>query len=120
MMHRPAAIFKNMSENKKMKSVQYSKSSLPLTLKNEWVGKFLTVYFEKVRSKTNLNNAIQYGLFDKSQLQNTGVITDPTIDYAMFENIRFHDGMPRFLIDLFGFLVGDRHAVTAAFRLLRI
>ena len=46
-------------------------------------------------------------------------ITDPVIDIALFEKIRFKDGMPHILVDMFGLLTGDRSGIRKAFKLLK-
>ena len=46
-------------------------------------------------------------------------VTNPVIDIALFEKIRFQDGMPQILVDMFGLLTGDRQGVRKAFKLLK-
>lgn len=41
------------------------------------------------------------------------------IDISLFEKIRFQDGMPQILVDMFGLLTGDRQGVRRAFKLLK-
>ena len=59
---------------------------------------------------------MKYGDNDKSDLKQYAESHDPVIDTGLFEKIRFNDGMPRFLVALFGTLVGDRQAVLDAFK----
>ena len=90
-----------------MKSAFYLKSSLPLTNSNELVGKYLTVYCEQIRNKTSLGIALKYGQKLKPNETNPATYTEPVIDIVQFERIRFSDGVPRILIDLFCLLIGD-------------
>jgi hypothetical protein len=104
-----------MSENQKIKSVHYAKSSLPLKISNEWLNKYLTIYCEKIRNKASYANALQYGVTDKNMLKNVPEMTEPVIDFNLFERIRFIDGMPRVLVAIFGVMVGDTQAIFNAF-----
>lgn len=118
MMHRPALALKNMSENQKMKSTVYSKNALPLKHQNERLSRFMTIYCEQIRNKVSCASVMKYGNLDKKETKYAEQ-TDPVIDNQLFEKIRFQDGMPRFLVVLFGTLVGDKQAVLDAFKLLR-
>ena len=102
-----------------MKSAFYLKSSLPLANTSEWVGKYLTVYCEQIRNKTSFGNALKFGQKNKSNETNPACFTEPVIDITLFQRIRFTDGMPRILIDLFSLLIGDQQAIIKAFKLLR-
>jgi hypothetical protein len=119
MSHRPANTFKTMSENQKIKSVLYAKNMLPLTVSNDWLQRYLTIYCEKIRSKTSFGNALQYGVTDASLLKNVPEFSVPTIDFSLFERIKFDDGMPRILIALFGLMIGNEQAVQDAFQQLK-
>lgn len=46
-------------------------------------------------------------------------LINPVIDIALFDRIRFRDGMPQILIDFFGVLTGDKKAVREAFKHLK-
>jgi len=107
MINWPAQKIKHMSENQKMKSAFYVKSSLPFTNSNEIVGKYLTVYCEQIRNKNSFEIALKYGQKPKQNETNAATYTEPVIDIVQFERIRFSDGMPRILIDLFSLLIGD-------------
>jgi hypothetical protein len=52
---------------------------LPLTISNELVGKYLTIYCEQIRNKTSLGIALKYGQKLKPNETNPATYTEPVI-----------------------------------------
>lgn len=90
-----------------MKSAFYLKSALPLANCSEWVNKYLTVYIEQIRNKTSFGHALNYAPCPNDNQPNIPFFANPVIDLALFERIRFQDGLPSVLIHLFSLLTGN-------------